>query len=78
MSKNVIGLAGLAIAIVDALSIASTPTTSQTRVLIQLAGALIVVVLGAIATKRGSRGWLFLSGSGLLIGAFLIFAVVGP
>ena len=65
-------------AIVDVVLIVSTATTSPTRVFVQLAGALIVVISGIVAATRGTRLWLFLSGVGIAQGAFILFAVVGP
>ena len=78
MNKNVTGVIGIVVAVADAILAVGTPTTSQARVLVQLAAALAVVILGIVAAKLGSRLWLLLSGGGLLLVAFLIYAVVGP
>ena len=77
-NKNVTGVIGIVVAVADAILAVGTPTTSQARVLVQLAAALAVVILGIVAAKLGSRLWLLLSGGGLLLVAFLIYAVVGP
>jgi len=78
MKKNFSGIFGAVVAIVVVVLIVSTATTSPTQVLVQLGGALVVVVSGIVAAVRGSRLWLLLSGVGLALGAFLVFAVVGP
>jgi NaMN:DMB phosphoribosyltransferase len=78
MKKNLTGIVGIAVAMAVGLLIATTATSSPTRVFVQLGGALIVVIAGIFAAVRGSRLWLLLSGLGIGLAAFLVFAVVGP
>jgi NaMN:DMB phosphoribosyltransferase len=76
--KNLIGLVGIAVAMTVSFLIVTTATSSPPRVWFQLGGALIVVIAGIVAAVRGSRLWLLLSGLGIGLAAFLVFAVVGP
>jgi hypothetical protein len=78
MKKNVVGFLGIAVALVVAVLIVSTATTSPALVYGQLAGALIVFISGVVAAVRGSRLWLILCPVGIGLAAFLVFAVVGP
>ena len=73
MKKNAIGVIGIALAVVVALLIATTKTPSPLRGMLQLDGALIAVILGAVAAVRGSWLWLILSAAGLAEVAFTIF-----
>ena len=73
MKKNAIGTIGIALAIVIALLIATAKTPSPVRGMLQLDGALIVVILGFVAAVRGSWLWLILSAVGLAEVAFIIF-----
>lgn len=73
MKKNAIGVIGIALAVVVALLIATTKTPSPLRGMLQLDGALIAVILGAVAAVRGSWLWLILSAAGLAEVAFIIF-----
>jgi hypothetical protein len=78
MKKNVIGILGIAVALVVAVLILSTEMMSPELVSVLMAGTIIVVILGIVAAVRGSRLWLILCAIGVGLAAFLIFAVVGP
>jgi hypothetical protein len=73
MKKNAIGIVGIALAAVVALLIATAKSASPMRGMLQLDGALIVVILGLVAAVRGSWLWLILSLVGLSEVALLIF-----
>ncbi|MGA7859368.1 MAG: hypothetical protein WCA11_15645 [Terracidiphilus sp.] len=73
MKKNAIGILGIALAIVVALLMMTTKTASSVRHMLQLDGALIVIILGFVNAVRGSWLWLILSAVGLAEAAFIIF-----
>jgi hypothetical protein len=73
MKKNAIGVIGIALSALVALLIATARTPSPVRGMLQLDGALIVVILGVVASVRGSWLWLILSAAGLAEVAFIVF-----
>lgn len=73
MKKNAVGWTGIAIAMVVALLIVTMKTPSFFRGIVQLDGALIVVVLGFIAAVRGSLFWLILTAVGIAEIAYVMF-----
>jgi hypothetical protein len=77
VKKNAIGILGIVLAIVVALLIVSTKRDSSLQVMVQLDGAIIVLMLGLVSAVRGSLLWLILSGIGLVETAYVVFAIVG-
>jgi len=73
MKKNAVGIIGIALALVVALLIATMKTPSFFRGMMQLDGALVVVVLGFIAAVRGSLFWLALTAVGIAEIAYVMF-----
>lgn len=73
MKRNAVGWAGSALAVVVAILIATVKTPSFFPRLIQLDGAVVVVVLGFIATVRGSLLWLILAAVGIAEIAYVMF-----
>jgi len=73
VKKHLFGVLGIAIAIVTAIVIFATAKASPVRTFVGLDGALIVVILGFVATVRGSWLWLILCAIGLAEAALIVF-----
>lgn len=73
MNRNATGIAGIGLAILVAILMASVKTTTYARTFIQVDAALVVVILGLIAAVRGSLQWLILSAVGIAEVALIIF-----
>lgn len=65
MKKNAVGILGIAIAIAVELLVLTAKTPSPLRGMVQLDGALIVIILGLVAAVRGSWLWLIISVVGI-------------
>jgi hypothetical protein len=66
MKKHAVGLAGIVIAVGDALWLVMSRTTTPARTMTQLDLALGAVLLGMVAAIRGSLFWILLSVVGLI------------
>lgn len=73
MKMNGIGILGTTIAIAVAVLVLTSKTPLPLRAMVQLDGALIVIILGLVAAVRGSWLWLILSAVGIAEVAFIIF-----
>jgi hypothetical protein len=73
MKRNATGIAGIGLAILVAILMVSVKTNTYARTIIQVYAALVVVILGLIATVRGSLQWLILSAVGIAEVALTIF-----
>jgi hypothetical protein len=73
VKKYPYGKAGILVAVTVALVIALTSKTSPVRTYVGLDGALIVLLLGFVATVRGSWLWLILCAIGIAEMALIVF-----
>lgn len=73
MKRNAVGLAGIALAVVVAILIATMKAPSFFGRMVKLDGALVVVVLGFVAAVRGSLLWLILAAVGIAEIAYVMF-----
>ena len=77
LKKNAVGIFGIALAVAVGILIVGTHKAGSMRVMLELDGSLIVIILGFVATVRGSLLWLILSAVGFAEAAFLAFGIVG-
>lgn len=73
MKKHPFGVAGIVVAVTVALVIALSAKASPVRTYVGVDGALIVMLLGFVATVRGSWVWLILCLVGMAEMALIVF-----
>ena len=77
MKKNGFGIFGIAVAMVVVALILILPKNSPVRPYVQLDGALFILLSSIVASIRGSRLWLLLSGLALALVVLVMFTPAG-